>query len=315
MKEKVSNKGITLIALIITIIVLLILAGVSIATLTGENGILAKAERTTKETEIAEAKEQAKLDILAWLSNQIEKGENTNLTKDEIKAILVGKEYVKELGEQSFTTVKNGYEIPYSEIYNKIIPIPTITHGITPDEGTMAPSVEIQITVQDNGLGIQGIQKPDGKIENSNTVTYTATKNGEYTFIIIDKEGKEIKHTVTITNIIEKMYVYQNGVSSCGSFIGSRNGLATSSFLDGGTYLQLSAVSSGNGNENVVTWTSNEPVDMIGYSKMFVTYNVISFKEDGANHTWLYVGNRKRYDVNNIPKSYRYKNSIYWFAI
>jgi len=42
-KLKVNNKGITLIALVITIIVLLILAGVAIATLTGDNGILTKA--------------------------------------------------------------------------------------------------------------------------------------------------------------------------------------------------------------------------------------------------------------------------------
>lgn len=43
--EKLLNnrKGITLIALVITIIVLLILAGVTIATLTGENGILKQA--------------------------------------------------------------------------------------------------------------------------------------------------------------------------------------------------------------------------------------------------------------------------------
>ena len=40
MKRIRKNKGITLIALVITIIVLLILAAVSIATLTGENGIL-----------------------------------------------------------------------------------------------------------------------------------------------------------------------------------------------------------------------------------------------------------------------------------
>ena len=38
-----NNKGITLIALVITIIVLLILAGISIAMLTGENGLLNKA--------------------------------------------------------------------------------------------------------------------------------------------------------------------------------------------------------------------------------------------------------------------------------
>jgi type II secretory pathway pseudopilin PulG len=37
LKNKINNKGITLIALVITIIVLLILAGVSIATLTGDN--------------------------------------------------------------------------------------------------------------------------------------------------------------------------------------------------------------------------------------------------------------------------------------
>lgn len=38
-------KGITLIALVITIIVLLILAGVTIATLTGDNGILKQADK------------------------------------------------------------------------------------------------------------------------------------------------------------------------------------------------------------------------------------------------------------------------------
>ena len=44
MKEKLKQtKGITLIALVITIIVLLILAGVSIAILTGQNGILTQA--------------------------------------------------------------------------------------------------------------------------------------------------------------------------------------------------------------------------------------------------------------------------------
>ena len=42
MKKRKTNKGITLIALVITIIILLILAAVTIASLTGENGILRK---------------------------------------------------------------------------------------------------------------------------------------------------------------------------------------------------------------------------------------------------------------------------------
>ena len=45
-----TNKGITLIALVITIIVLLILAGVTIAMITGENGILTKANNSKNET-------------------------------------------------------------------------------------------------------------------------------------------------------------------------------------------------------------------------------------------------------------------------
>ena len=60
-----NQKGITLIALVITIIVLLILAGVSIAMLTGDNGILTQSTKAAAETKIAEAKELAMTDIAA----------------------------------------------------------------------------------------------------------------------------------------------------------------------------------------------------------------------------------------------------------
>ena len=66
-KEQVrrkQEKGITLIALVITIIVLLILAAVSIATLTGENGILTKANKAKEETEIASEEEQRELAMI-----------------------------------------------------------------------------------------------------------------------------------------------------------------------------------------------------------------------------------------------------------
>ena len=59
---KKEERGITLIALVITIIVLLILAGVSIAMLTGDNGILTQAQRAKNETEAAAANEAATLD-------------------------------------------------------------------------------------------------------------------------------------------------------------------------------------------------------------------------------------------------------------
>ena len=59
--KRTKQNGITLIALVITIIVLLILAGVSIATLTGQNGILTRANDAKEQTEIADEKEAIQL--------------------------------------------------------------------------------------------------------------------------------------------------------------------------------------------------------------------------------------------------------------
>lgn len=58
-----NQKGITLIALVITIIVLLILAGISIVMLSGENGLLKRATEAGVTTKISDAKEQVSLAI------------------------------------------------------------------------------------------------------------------------------------------------------------------------------------------------------------------------------------------------------------
>ena len=57
-KKNFHNKGITLIALVITIVVLLILASVSIAMLTGDNGILTKANEAKQQTEYKNGKKK-----------------------------------------------------------------------------------------------------------------------------------------------------------------------------------------------------------------------------------------------------------------
>ena len=82
-KLQFNQKGITLIALVITIIVLLILAGVTIATLTGENGILTRAQDAKKDTEIASVKEQAQLDILNYITEKLENGEDSTVNTPE----------------------------------------------------------------------------------------------------------------------------------------------------------------------------------------------------------------------------------------
>ena len=64
MKKQLKNaKGITLIALVITIIVFLILAGLSIAMLTGDNGIITQANNTKVLNEKATAKEKVQVEV------------------------------------------------------------------------------------------------------------------------------------------------------------------------------------------------------------------------------------------------------------
>ena len=57
-KQGGKQRGITLIALVVTIIVLLILAGVSISMIAGENGILGRAREASEQTEIAAERDQ-----------------------------------------------------------------------------------------------------------------------------------------------------------------------------------------------------------------------------------------------------------------
>ena len=64
--QKENSKGITLIALVITIVVLLILASVSVAMLTGDNGILKKANEAKEETIISGEKEAIELSIMSY---------------------------------------------------------------------------------------------------------------------------------------------------------------------------------------------------------------------------------------------------------
>ena len=117
LKNITKQKGITLIALVITIIVLLILAGVSIAMLTGQNGILTQAQNASTQTEIAEAKEQAQMDIMAWQSERLQNGQDATLNDEIVKTILTGKDYVKELKDTSFISTKGDHEIQYSDLY------------------------------------------------------------------------------------------------------------------------------------------------------------------------------------------------------
>ena len=82
--KKVKNEGITLIALVVTIVVLLILAGISIAMLTGDDGIITKAREAKNAHDESSANETAKMDEVANKMNQYYTGGGSSSDDEEI---------------------------------------------------------------------------------------------------------------------------------------------------------------------------------------------------------------------------------------
>ena len=125
--KKQGNKGITLIALVITIIVLLILAGVSIAMLTGENGILTQAQKAKTETENAQANEESILDNYAqYIEGSTNGGTLTTVTGNETENTKVQ----DSLGNTVW--VPAGFKVvnPGDNVEDGIV-IEDVSHGAT----------------------------------------------------------------------------------------------------------------------------------------------------------------------------------------
>lgn len=104
MKEKLKifgkNKGITLIALVITIVVLLILAGITIGAITGDNGIINKTRQAKEDAEIANEKEIIDTSTVEAMG----KNKRGNLEEDEFQSAIAkhtdGKVEVTDIGEE-----------------------------------------------------------------------------------------------------------------------------------------------------------------------------------------------------------------------
>ena len=109
MNKNSKNKGITLIALVITIIVLLLLAGVTIASVTGDNGILSKSEEARFKTIMADYSEQLEL------YKQSKEMESANFLEDTLNASENSLEYntKNNTSENSIRDIINNIENKY----------------------------------------------------------------------------------------------------------------------------------------------------------------------------------------------------------
>ena len=104
------NKGITLIALVVTIIVLLILAGISIAMLTGENGILNRASEARQNTGTAQTEELVKLSVTDALTQGLGSLTDANLKTALNNNIGAGKYEISGDATSGWTVTVNGKE-------------------------------------------------------------------------------------------------------------------------------------------------------------------------------------------------------------
>ena len=112
--KRMSKKenGITLIALAVTIIVLIILAGISITSLTGKKGLINQARTNSENAQKESIIEKIEADLLK------EKTKTGNTpSKEDLKKIIEENGYNEgAVGEDSFVTKDGGHTINYNEI-------------------------------------------------------------------------------------------------------------------------------------------------------------------------------------------------------
>ena len=173
-RNQKSSKGITLIALVITIIVLLILAGVSIATLTGDNGILTRAQDAKNKTEEAEDIEKIRLAVSEAQigENGYQKLDQNNL-QEAIDNQFEGRDVVvSDNGDGTFTISC------LDTLKDYIISDNSIEEGIDWNEA-MANAVTPESQDEERNEGIIGIGT-DGKPVDMDLWEYTLLEDGTY---------------------------------------------------------------------------------------------------------------------------------------
>ena len=208
-----GRRGITLIALVITIIVLLILAGVSIAMLTGQNGILTQAQNAKTTTADKRAEEKIKLAVMAAraqsegaldadkLVAEITNNYGGTATKTgtgfPVNATVDGKSFTID-GDGNVTSTGSGNEPTGGTLG-------TVT-GNEDTNTTVHDSLENQVVVP---AGFE-VVNPNDNVEDGIVVrdkTHTKTAGSEFVWIPVGDVKTKNKGTI---NIELKRYVFNS---------------------------------------------------------------------------------------------------------
>ena len=216
-KEKLKGRnGITLIALVITIIVLLILAGVTIASITGENGILSKATNARDNNAKVSAEERVKTEVLGSY------GSDGKLSLDDLNKNLTNIEGLKYNGDviSSSNKIKSlpatvnvdGYNILISE--EDIETIKTIEEAKSKD--MLTKNEDTPITVDNKIVKIPAgfkVADDSGNTIDEGIVIEDSEKN-QFVWVPVSKEN-------FATEFVRREGYYDGGnlenvISDCG---------------------------------------------------------------------------------------------------
>ena len=223
MKTK-ETKGITLITLAITIVVLIILAGVSINAVMGDDGIIKKAHNSANLTKEAEVKEAINRTILEfYLTNDYETLEDFLKAKAEDGSI----DSVTKNADGTLTVKKGEYSVT---VENKTNSSGGSSSGGSTGGETQTPEItigEVKVVADSTGTGSAITDVASVYLGNTlyitfshsitggtttvdKTIPYAVTKNGTYTFTVTGTvNGKNYTKNVSVTvNQFKDAYKY-----------------------------------------------------------------------------------------------------------
>ena len=208
-----KNNGITLIALVITIVILLILAGIAIAALTGDNGLFSRAQQAKEETIKSQLKEEITMSIQEIQTEELPKGNNVTLktlAEGQLESKL--KDITVELENDEINGEYKDYE--YTIDLNLNVTINGAATGVRIKGNAEVQSgyvfegntVDIKVTASITEGTITGIEAPEGATIKTDTSTtekvYTVNKNGTYIFKITSDSEKTKNVTANVENIL-----------------------------------------------------------------------------------------------------------------
>ena len=230
MNKLKSKKGITLVALVVTIVVLLILAGVSINAVLGDNGIIKKANQAASVTKEAEVKEAINRTILEfYLTNDYETLEDFLKAKAEDGSI----DSVTKNADGTLTVKKGEYSVT---VENKTNSSGGSSSGGSTGGETQTPEItigEAKVVANSDGTGSAITDAASVYLGNTiyitfshsitggtttvdKTIPYAVTANGTYTFTVTGTvNGKSYTKNVSVTvNQFKDVYelTYSDGI-------------------------------------------------------------------------------------------------------